>query len=349
MRTEYIGIDLHKAFFQGCAVDETGERLWEGRWPTTPAGIASFLTRGGPAGHVVIEASGPTWHFADQIVAHVAEVQVVDARKTRLRAGYAAKTDRLDARRLADARRRHSVVAVYYPPPAVRQWRELCRYRAVLVQMRRTLKHRLHALLLRQGVAPPRCADLFGVRGRAWLETVALDGWAAESFRGLWALYQPLDAQLTVVDGLVQRAAQQDPVARALDQIPGIGAVLGLMIRAEVGAIARFARPAQLASYAGLVPRVSQSGSRCHHGPITKAGSAWLRWALIEAALCGNRRPDAVGRWARGLAGRKGALKARTALARRLCTDVLRTWTAVDRLSGSSVETSLTTSRVAAN
>jgi transposase len=347
MGTEYIGIDLHKAFFQACAVDEVGARVWEARWPTTATGITDFLARCGARSVVVIEASGPTWHFADQLVDHVREVQVIDARKTRLRAGYAAKTDRLDARRLADARRRDSVVAVYYPPRAVRQVRELCRYRAVLVKQRRALKHRLHAVLLRHGLETPRCADLFGVRGRAWLDTVTLAGWAGESFRGLYALYQTIDAQLTVVDGVVAREAARDPVARALDQVPGIGAVLGLMIRAEVGSITRFARPAQLASYAGLVPRVSQSGGRCYHGPITKQGSPWLRWALIEAALCGSRRPDAVGRWARALALRKGALKARAALARRLCTDVMHTWAQVESLSEASVETPLAIARVA--
>jgi transposase len=76
---------------------------------------------------------------------------VIDPRKTRLRAGVAAKTDNLDARRLADALRRDSVVPVYYPPPAIRELRELCRHRGSLVRLRVTLKQRRHALLLRQG------------------------------------------------------------------------------------------------------------------------------------------------------------------------------------------------------
>ena len=49
--------------------------------------------------------------------------------RTKLKAGYAAKTDRLDARRLADALRRDSVVGIYYPPVAIRELRELCRAR----------------------------------------------------------------------------------------------------------------------------------------------------------------------------------------------------------------------------
>jgi transposase len=347
MSTEYIGIDLHKAFFQACAQDGTGARCWEGRWPRTAEGIGAFLAQCGDDSRVAVEASGPTWSFVDAIVGAVAQVLVVDARKTRLRAGYAAKTDRLDARRLADALRRQSVVAVYVPPPAIRQLRELCRYRATLVRMRTALKQRLHALLLRQGLATPRVSDLFGVTGRAWLASVRVEGWAGDSFAGLLALYQTIDAQLAPVEQWVQQEARRDPVAGALDAIPGIGAVLGLMIRAEVGAITRFAHPRQVASYAGLVPRVHQSGGRCVHGPITREGSPWLRWALIEAATHGTRRPDAVGRWARGLAVRKGALKARAAIARRLCEEIFRTWVAMERLSGAGVETPMTARAVA--
>ena len=112
MEREYIGIDLHKAFFQVCAVTASGERQWEQRWPTTDAGIAGLLARCGAQSRIAVEASSPTWAFVDRIVDHVGTVHVVDARKTRLKAGYAAKTDRLDAQRLADALRRDSVVGI---------------------------------------------------------------------------------------------------------------------------------------------------------------------------------------------------------------------------------------------
>ena len=158
---EYIGIDLHKAFFQVCAVTGTGERQWEQRWPTTDAGIAGLLARCGLDSRVAVEASSPTWAFVDRIVDHVGAVHVVDSRKTRLKAGYAAKTDRLDAQRLADALRRDSVVGIYYPPPAIRNLRELCRYRCQLARLQASLKQRIHALLLRHGVTVP-LKQLFG-------------------------------------------------------------------------------------------------------------------------------------------------------------------------------------------
>lgn len=176
MEREYIGIDLHKAFFQVCAVSGSGERQWEQRWPTNETGIAGLPTRCGPQSHVAVEASSPTWAFVDRIVDQVGAVQVVDSRKTRLKAGYAAKTDRLDAQRLADALRRVSVVGIYYPPPAIRDLRELCRYRCQLARLQASIKQRIHALLLRHGVTVP-VKSLFTTRGTTWLDALTLPGW----------------------------------------------------------------------------------------------------------------------------------------------------------------------------
>jgi len=165
MERVYIGVDLHKVFFQACAVNAMADRLWEGRFPRTLDGFARFAPRLGASAAVAVEACGPTWPFVDQVVATGAHVCVVDPRKTKLKAGYAAKTDRLDARRLADALRRDSVVSIYVPPPAIRELRELCRSRHQLVRLRTRVVQMLRALLLRSGHAdaPMRC--LYGPAG----------------------------------------------------------------------------------------------------------------------------------------------------------------------------------------
>ena len=326
MFDEYIGIDLHKAFFQACSVRPTGERVWEARFATDEPGIAAFLARCSGPSAVAIEASSPTWAFADQLQARLAQVQVIDPRKTRLRSGVAAKTDRLDARRLADALRRDSVVPVYYPPPALRDLRELCRHRGSLVRMRVTLKQRIHAVLVRHGVHPPPVSDLFGRRGRAWLATAPLTGWARSACAGYQQLLAAVDADIAPLETAITAVAHTDPIVRALDRLPGIGAILGVMIRAEIGDIRRFAHPAQVASYAGLVPRVIQSGAIRRTGRITREGAPWLRWALVEAATHASRRHDRTGTWVRRLAVQKGFGKARIAAARRLAEEVHDVW-----------------------
>jgi transposase len=318
---------LHQAFFQACAVTATGDRAWEGRFPRTADGIAALLARCGERTAVAVEASTPTWHFADAIRDGVGDLRIVDPVKTKLKAGYAAKTDRLDARRLADALRRDSVVGIYHPPVAIRELRELCRCRHAIVQVRTALINRLRAVLLRQGVVDRR--RLARPISDTWLETLTLPPRAAASVAGLRRVLTAVRAEAALADHEVLTAAATDPIAVTLQQIPGIGPVLALLIRAEIGDIRRFPTPGHLASYAGLVPRVDASAGRVRYGRITRRGSPWLRWALVEAAMHGTRRTDRIGRWGRGLAVRKGALKARVALARTLCDEIYRAWSAI--------------------
>jgi transposase len=327
MNHKYIGVDLHKVFFQACALTATGERAWEGRFARTPEGIARFVAQGLDATHAVaVEASGPTWAFVDTLAPTGAAVCVVDPRKTKLKAGFAAKTDRLDARRLADALRRESVVSIYIPSPAIRELREVCRGRHQVVRLRTRLAQMIRALLLRSDAGEPPGTRLYSARALAWLAAVRLRPDADRQLRRLERLYREIHRDAVAAEMEVKQRAAADPTAVALATLTGLGPVLALTIRAEMGDITRFASGPALASYAGLVPRVVRSADQGYHGRITKEGSPWLRWALVAAAMHAMKRPDATGRWARRLAVRKGANKARVALARVLCTDIVATW-----------------------
>ena len=330
MENQYIGVDRHKASFQACAIDPRGARMWEAAFTRDAAGLEAFAARGIRAAHVAVEATGPTWTFVDAVQAAGAHVCVVDTRKTRLKAGFAAKTDRLDARRLADALRRDSVVSIYIPPPAIRELRELGRGRQHLVRTRTKLVQMIRALLLRQDVADPPMAQLTTARGLRWLTAVPLLGTAGETLQRYTRVLAVVQTECRTAHQQVLAAAAADPIAIALTTLVGIGPVLSLTLRAEIGTIARFTHGRYLASYAGLVPEVDASAHRIRYGAITREGSPWLRWALVEAAVHALKRRDAIGRWARGLAGRKGVKKARVALARRLCDEIVRVWPRLD-------------------
>jgi transposase len=327
MTEEYIGVDLHKAFFRACAVTPTGERTWEGRFPRTADGITRFVARGvGRRQAVAVEASGPTWAFVDALAPTGARLCVVDSRKTKLKAGFAAKTDRLDARRLADALRRDSVVSIYIPPPAIRELREVCRGRHQVVRLRTRLAQMIRALLLRCDAGEPPGTRLYAPAALAWLTAVRLSPDADRSLHRLERLYRAVHQDVVAADAEVRARAAADPIARALDALVGIGPVMALTLRAEIGDITRFRSGPALASYAGLVPRVDCSADRVHHGRITRVGSPWLRWALVEAAVHAIKRRDATARWAQRLAIRKGIAKARVAMARVLCEEVIARW-----------------------
>jgi transposase len=294
-------------------------------------GIGRFAARVTADSAIAVEAMGPTWAFVDAVMPTGAAVCVVDPRKTKLKAGHAAKTDRLDARRLADALRRDSVVRIYIPPPEIRALREVCRGRHQLVRVRTRLAQMIRALLLRCDAGEPPGTTLFAARALAWLTTVQLAPEATSQLRRLERLYRAVHADALAADAEVKTCAAGDPIACALATITGVGPVLGLTLRAEIGDVTRFPGGPALASYAGLVPRVESSGERVYHGRITRQGSPWIRWALVEAARYATRRPDARGRWARRLTVRKGLAKARVAMARVLCDEVIATWRGVQR------------------
>ena len=316
MEQKYIGIDLHKASFHACALTTDGTRMWEAQFPRTAEGIAGLAARGIVGAQLAVEATGPTWAFVDAVTALGVHACVVDPRKTKLKAGFAAKTDRLDARRLADALRRASVVSIYVPPPAIRELRELCRGRQQLVRTRTRVIQAIRAWLLRQDASEPPVTSLIGTGGRQWLATVQVGGGASEQ------MLRRLERVLHVVHA----EARADAIALALRRLPGVGPVLSLVLRAEIGTIDRFARGPALACYAGIVSRLDASAGHARYGRITRTGSPWLRWALVEVAMRAMKRPDALGRWARRLAIHKGIKKARVALARRLCDEIVQTW-----------------------
>jgi transposase len=78
--------------------------------------------------------------------------------------------------------------------------------------------------------------------------------------------------------------ARADARVQLLETIPGVAAILGLTFAVEIGEVARFPAARKLVGYSGLTPRIYQSGESSRTGRLSKAGSATLRWAAVEAA-----------------------------------------------------------------
>ena len=257
--------------------------MWEGRFARTADGVARFIARGiGAAQAVAVEASGPTWAFVDALRPTGARVCVVDPRKTKLKAGFAAKTDRLDARRLADALRRESVVSIYIPPPAIRELREVCRGRHQLVRLRTRVAQMIRALLLRCDAGEPPGTRLYAPRALAWLAAAQLPPDADRTLRRLERLYQAIHGDAQAADAEVRRRSADDPIAVALTELVGIGPVMALTIRAEIGDMARFTR-----------------GRRWRVMPASCRASIAAPIASIVGALPATAHRGCAGRWSK--------------------------------------------------
>jgi transposase len=126
------------------------------------------------------------------------------------------------------------------------------------------------------------------------------------------------DAALSTQDKLLDDVAGSFPQVEALTCIYGIGLYSALLIIAEIGEPWRFGEGRQVGAYAGLMARVHQSGSERYSGRITRQGSPWLRWILVEAAMKLVRRDVKLGNFHQRIRKRSSAKVARVAAARKL-------------------------------
>jgi transposase len=281
MERQYVGIDLHRRRSVIVRRTPAGETIETVRIANDPLVMAAELAKAGPEPEVVLEATYGWYWLADLLEEMGAKVHLAHPLGNNW-GNRRVKNDERDATDLVDLLRLGRLAEAWVAPPAVRELRELVRYRAKLVAMRSGLKSQVHAVLAKEGVSVPM-TDLFGLAGRALLDAVPL-GCAyttrIESLRDLIELY---DREVATLDGKVSRALAGHEGFRAIQRIPGVGPVLGAVFVAEIGDVGRFDRPEQLASWAGLTPRHHESDTTVRRGHITKQGSRLVRWAAVEA------------------------------------------------------------------
>jgi transposase len=124
---------------------------------------------------------------------------------------------------------------------------------------------------------------------------------------------------VAVADQQLKALFGQDPRVERLLPIPGIGITIAATLVAEVWDVSRFETPDQLCSWAGLTPSERTSADSVRRGHISKQGSRWLRWVMVEAATHALRDPK-LREFFVGIVRRRGTKIARVALARRLLT-----------------------------
>jgi transposase len=280
---KYLGIDWAYRRAAWCAMAEGGEVVGEGFVPADEDGLAKLVLAVGLEARACVEMmSGAVW-VRDRLQAVGWRVDVADARKVKGLAPLACKTDKVDARVLAELCRRDLVPAVWLPSLEERALRERLKRRMQLVRMRTMARNRIHGLLTQWGLKlPPR--RLRQPDGLQLLKTHGVPEVWRRSIAEALAVIDWLDSRIASLDRELLPLARADGRVELLRTIPGVGSLLGLTLASEIGEVARFGSPRKLIGYAGLAPTVKQSGQSSRSGPLSKAGSKTLRWAAVEAA-----------------------------------------------------------------
>jgi transposase len=167
-----VGLDLHRDFIQ-IAICEEGLTYNAGRVPITSDGLESLAASLQSTDRVVMEVSGGAWEVARRLEGHVNRVVVVSPDDTGI-AQARAKTDKLDARTLAVLLWKGDLESVWVPDERARVLRRRLARREQLVHARSRVKNEVHATLMRRLQGKPPCSDLFGVKGRKWLQAKEL-------------------------------------------------------------------------------------------------------------------------------------------------------------------------------
>lgn len=213
------------------------------------------------------------------------------------------KTNRRDARKLAELLRAGLLTEVAPPTAADEAVRDLARARDDVREDLVRARHRLSKLLLRRGVHFAGSHRAWSEAHRRWVRSLTWDYAADRRVADDYLLaIEQLEARRTELDAALEEIAQTEPYRTPVAWLRcfrGIDTLTAVIIVAELHDFRRFHSARALMAYLGLVPSEHSSGEHARRGRITKAGNAFVRRVLIEAAWHYQHRPG-VGRGLRG-------------------------------------------------
>ena len=326
--TTYVGIDAHKKdlFIAMLIGHEVKPVTWQlANEPTTVRRLVRKLERDAPGlVHVFYEAGPCGYVLQRQLTTPRVSCAVVAPALIPRKPGERVKTNRREARKLAELGRAGLLTTVQPPTPDDEAVRDLARARDDAREDLQRSRHRLGKLLLRRGLH--FAGKNWSRAHRRWIDTLA---WSHAAERAVVNDYllaiDQLEARLTELDERLTEMAQADPYREPVAWLRcfrGIDTLTAMLILAELHDFRRFASAPALMAYLGLVPGEDSSGDKHRRGRITRTGNALVRRLLVETAWHYQHRPSvgiALARRRKGQPGRVIAIadKAQQRLCRR--------------------------------
>ena len=325
----YFGLDLAKRETQLAVLDSSGEQIYQKRFATEREQFLRLAAELSCEDTVALEVTTNSTSIARLVRDNsTARVIVSNPIKTKIIAQAKIKTDKIDARVLAELARVGYLPEVWLPDEDTESLRQFISDRVSLVHRRTECKNSVHSVLHRNLVKQQH-SDLFGAGGRRWLETVVagsddlpmpeLDRLRIGSLLNEIDL---LDAKVADLESVIASFIVVRPhLKRQCDHllsISGVDLVVASGLLAAIGDVRRFPDKRKLAAYLGLVPSTKQSGDMSRHGRITKQGSAGARWLAIEAAEHLRKAPGPIHALYARIHKKRGHNVAVTAVARKL-------------------------------
>jgi transposase len=277
-----IGMDVGDRHVYICGVDADGGIVHESRMATTPRELEVFFT-GRPRTRVLLEVGVHSPWISRLLERLGHEVIVANARRLRLIAETDQKTDRMDARTLAELARTHSklIKVVHHRSEQSQADLVFLRSRELLVRTRTKLVNHVRGSLKSFGIRPPACeAKCFFKRVRMVIPQLLQDALkpAVDELAFIDSLLRSADRKLGEI------AAERYPQTAVLRHVDRVGPVTSLAYVVTIEDPRRFRRSRMVGAYVGLTPKQRDSGKTRSQLSITKAGNTMLRSLLVQCA-----------------------------------------------------------------
>ena len=321
--TRFIGVDLHRNCFTTATLAENG-REYLREWKMQH--LDQFVQTLRKDDRVAVEMTTNVRLFHDAVAPSVERVDVVNTRKFKVITDSVKKTDRNDALTLMRFLAKDLLPTVHLKEKHLAELASLTRTRDTFVKQRTTLKNKVNnrfaahgAKIEREQMSSNKALDELEVAARKFgaLEAVEL----GVMFQQIRALNDGI-AQL---EKMVKAEGAKLAGFKNLVSIKGIGPLGATVLLTTIGDVRRFPDEGKLASYLGIVPRVSDSNETRHRGRITKLGSKLARTTLVQCGLIAKKYSPYLASFHARIKKRKGGGKANIALARKLLGIVYRT------------------------
>ena len=330
MKNLYCGIDFHKNKSVVCIKDEQGNevKLLE----LLSDNLIRFLSDWSKM-VVGVEASGGVNHLVSEIKKLGHEVKIINPVKFRAVGIGGKKTDKKDARVLAECLRLNFIPEVHHKTLFCRELKTMLVSREMLVRSRVNMTNHIRGTLREYGIKMAKTAEVFFREAASCIDQIP-NPYIKSSLLDLLERSKSLKEQELVLTGLIEQSISTNPRTEQLMSVPGVGLITTAAMIAVSDEISRFKDSKHFASYLGLVPREHSSGEMRRMGSITRSGSELLRRYLIHGARAVLRYPargnviDPNKLWALKIKKRAGFNKAVVALAHRLsriCFSMLKT------------------------
>jgi transposase len=266
-----------------------------------------------------MEACGHTQWFERLLQEQGHELWLGDAARIRASVVRQQKTDRRDAEHILELLLSpERFPRIWVPSAEERDVRQLLMHRHQQMRLRTQVKNQLQAVALNQGVQ--KKGKLWTKAGREQLGKLTLLPYTRRRRDELLQMLRQLDEGIAALDQVVRAEAEKHAAVVRLMTHPGVGPQTALAFVLTLGPVERFARAKQVSSYLGLIPREYSSGGKQRLGSISKQGSPWLRFLLVEAGQTAVRGDAQLKRVYVRLALRRTRAQAKVAIARRLAT-----------------------------